>query len=144
VTAPLGKSTVLVLALVAYDVFTACALPAGALPPRRVPPRPPRMPDVIVPVAPQSLTLVVGQTLIVRSDSVRWVATVTDESVVRGMPPPKEGESALQWRYRAQLAGTTQITLVEEVSAACPTPPNCPSPPAPRQIVIQVRVTRAP
>ena len=137
-TLPSRKSAAVLIVAVVYDVLTACALPQP-VPPRMPPPRV-RIPDVFIPIEPRSLVLTVGQTLVVRSDGLTAWSALADESVLPATP--RAGVFAHQWRFRAQAPGTTVITFTSEVKTDGPNSPNCPPPPAPRRVVVDVEIVK--
>lgn len=127
------SALLLIVPLVACAAARApAAVPAGAEPPAA---------DVMIDIKPQSVRLRVGDVLVATSTGRTWRATF-DDSALEAISPTGEDAVSNQWRLRARTAGATEITFTGDVSAPCPTPPNCPPPPAPLTVVVEVQVSQ--
>jgi hypothetical protein len=85
--------------------------------------------------------LTAGDTLVARSSRMRWTAAFDSRVLELLSPAADEPASSREWRFRARAAGSTDVTFTGYVAAPCPTPPDCPPPPAPPSIVVHVQVT---
>jgi hypothetical protein len=127
------------LAIVLLLVLSACA---GASLPATTPSGSAQdVAEHVIQVTPQTVRIIVGQTLVATSAQMRWMVSF-DDNVLTLVSPTRSDENrgATEWRFRGRTAGSTDLTFTGDVTVPCATPPNCP-PPAPPTVVVHVHVS---